>query len=228
MAATPFGEAHNSPDYWARLQSNDTYKATLLPTHDQWIPLQPSSQPLPPVDVMAKVTEWLDTQYPPTFSELPREPGNSQFSAPPSPTPTVERKMVHWTPSVEDNHGKTSRWLKTKMDDSTKQTNALRQIKSRRKTPAVPNPPKARRPPPAPRPRRLATPELPNLQHAQFCACCSTNPVEKMNAQSKILKHSLSPDNAPPNIHSGGRCYAYCSCNAVCPPLDRMLWVTSL
>jgi hypothetical protein len=192
MAEAYFGAAHSSPDYWARPQSNDMYKATLLPTRDQWIPPQPSSQLLSAVDVTAKVTGWLDAQYPPISTEFPRELGDSQLYALPSPPLTTERKMVHWTPSVEDNHGKTSRWLKSKMDDSIKQTNAPRQIKPRKKIPAVPNPPRARRPPPAPRPRRLPTPELQKLQHVQLCACCSTNPVEKMNAQSKFFLNTLS------------------------------------
>jgi hypothetical protein len=177
------GEAHRSPDNCVPTQSSDTDQATLLPTHDQWV-LPRSPRPLSPTEIEFKVNSWLDDQFSPISSRRSRHPNGDQSPAPPFPLPAFE-KRVHWTPSVIDNDGKTSRSLKNKEVDDTMQTKVTWQFKPHSKVPAVPDPPRAKNLPKAPRPGRLPSPELPELENVQFCTCCSATGGNKVNAQSK-------------------------------------------
>jgi hypothetical protein len=182
------GEAHRSPDNCVPTQSSDTDQATLLPAHDLWV-LPRSPRPLSPTEIEFKVNSWLDDQCSPTSSRRPWHPNGDQFPAPPFPSPAFE-KRVHWTPSVIDNDGKTSRWLRSKKVDDTMQTKVTWQFKPQDKLPAVPDPPKA------PRPGRLPSPELPELENVQFCTCCSATGGDKVNAQSKHSRN-YSPLDIP-------------------------------
>jgi hypothetical protein len=145
----------------------------------------PASPSLSP-QLIAKVNDWVNTQPVPFSSESARKSGYEMKDViqEPSPEMSPERKKVHWTPNVQDNEGKTIRKPQPRQGRQGDKTIVLSSKTHRQ--PSVPDPPRSRGPPPAPRPRRLPTPDLPDLKCGDFCDCCYTEPMTKMNAQRKI------------------------------------------
>jgi hypothetical protein len=154
-------------------------------------PQSPGSSASPSLspELFAKVDDWMNTQPVPFSSEPARKSdyGAGTVIQEPSREMSPERKKVRWTPNVRDNEGKTIRKLPPRQVRSGDKTIVLSSKTHRRTSqPSVPDPPRSCGPPPAPRPRRLPTPDLPDLKCGDFCDCCYTEPMTKMNAQRKI------------------------------------------
>lgn len=154
-------------------------------------PQSPGSAASPSLspDLLAKVNDWVNGQPFPLFSEPRRqiEYEKKTVIQESSSDMSPERKKVHWTPNVQDNEGKPMLKPMAKQRRQEDKTIVLSSKTHRQtRTPSVPDPPRSRGPPPAPRPRRLPTPDLPELKCDDFCDCCYTAPMSKMNAQRKI------------------------------------------
>jgi len=151
-------------------------------------PGSPASPSLSP-ELIAKFNDWVNTQPVPSSPETTRQINYEKKTViqESSPGLSLEQKKVHWTPNVQDNEGKTMRKPKTGQRHSGDKMIVLSsKTHHRASQPSVPDPPRSRGPPPAPRPRRLPTPDLPDLKCGDFCDCCYTQPMTKMNAQRKI------------------------------------------
>jgi hypothetical protein len=150
-------------------------------------PQSPASPSLSP-ELIAKVNDWVNSQPFPFSSGPARETNYEKIVINESSSEvSTEQKKVHWTPNVQDNEGKTIRKPKSRYSHTKDKTIVLSsKTHPRTRQPSVPDPPRSRGPPPAPRPRRLPTPDLPDLKCEDFCDCCYTEPMSKMNAQRKI------------------------------------------
>lgn len=152
-------------------------------------PTPPPAVTLPslPSESSAKVNYWMDFQLFPSSSHQ-TEKGNDHerpVALERPPNSSSERKSVHWTPSVADNHGKTPRKTRIRHSKPSIERKGS-SVEAKALCPAAPDPPVSRVPLPTPRPRRLSTPDLPCLDHEDFCDCCFENPTRKMEAKRKI------------------------------------------
>jgi hypothetical protein len=139
-------------------------------------------------DVIAMVNHWLETQSSPQLNKSHMRSSSSKKSrdSSSSTSSNFNTKKVHWASKLEDYDDQHHRKpVKCKTSSRDKETKPILSKKRQMKCPPVPEPPRSRGPPPAPRPRRLPTPEIAELEHGDFCECCSKS-VRKMNAQSKL------------------------------------------
>jgi hypothetical protein len=101
--------------------------------------------------------------------------------------PRNDQKKVQWTPSVQDNHGKTRYPSHPTVKESRRVLNS--RVMSPKHLPAVPelprSNPKSRAPPPAPRPRRLPSPDLFPVKEELFFGYEMGVYDKKMKAQCK-------------------------------------------